>query len=461
MMEGRFIILLALASAFGMPVAQAWDCNNAYRTRVALDANTTYSEEVRIDLTSADFHADYVFTTDGADIRVFESDDTTPVDFFVTGWDGPARTATIYVRPGTLAAGSSTDYFIYYGDSDAVSASDVATVFPASGVRLRSRVSTADPVSPADGRAALAAANTDVDDSVRASVTGLNNGALGGTNGDFGWCVSALVEVTAATAGSWEFRYGGDFGRGGHLYVAETELEEQWNDDLWWAGNFANLNETLEGAITLAAGWHRYEALGFEGCCDGGVGFQARPPGGAWQDLNTTNFSLRGAQCLAPDVTVTPFSPQACSRELDASKSMSVLSDVMGSASPYALPGSVIQYELTIMNTGQSVDSGTIELTDFLPSNLKLVVSGASAFQLLDGSTPSNLTLDWAGPASTTDDVDFSTTGSFTGYTPVPDGESADAAVTHVRFRPSGELAAFSDAGGTPMFTIRFQAIVQ
>ena len=460
-MEGRFIILLALASWLAMPVAQAWDCNNAFRTSVTLNANSTYSEEVRVDLTTADFHPDYVFSLEGDDVRVFENDDTTPVDFFVTGWDAAARTATIYLRPGSLPAGSSTDFFIYYGDEGAASASNVASVFPSTGVRLRSRVSTADPETVAEGRAAFAAATTDVDDRVRASVTGLNNVALGGSNGNFGWCVSALVEVTAATAGTWEFRYGGDFGLGGHLYVAETELEEQWTDDLWWAGNFSNTNETLEGVINLVEGWHRYEALGFEGCCDGGVGFQARPPGGAWQDLNTTNFSLRGAQCLAPDIAVVTSTPEACSTELNASKSMSVVSDVLGSSSPYALPGSVIEYELTIMNTGQSVDSGTIELTDFLPANLKLVVSGANAFELLDGSTPSNLTLDWFGPSSTADDIDFSTNGSFTGYEPTPDGENADAAVTHVRFRPSGELAAYSDAGGTPMFTIRFQAIVQ
>lgn len=460
-MEGRFIILLALASLFGMPAAQAWDCDNAYRTSVNLAATSAYSEEIRIDLTSTDFHADYVFSTDGDDIRIFESDDTTPVDFFVTGWDASTRSATIYVRPGALAAGSSTNYFIYYGDTAGASVSDVVSVFPSSGVRLRSRVSSADPIDAADGRAAFAAATVDVVDSVRTSVTGLNNQSLGGTNGNFGWCVSALVEVTAANAGNWEFRYGGDFGRGGHLYVAETELEEQWNDDLWWGGNFSNTAETLEGTITLAEGWHRYEALGFEGCCDGGVGFQARAPGGSWQDLNTTNFSLRGAQCVAPPIVITASAPEACSTELDASKSMNVVSDVLGTSSPYALPGSVIRYELTIMNTGQRVDSGTIELTDFLPSNLKLVVSGANAFELLDGATPSNLTLNWSGPSSAADDIDFSTDGSFTGYAPTPDGDNADASVTHVRFRPSGEFAAYSDAGGTPMFTIRFMAIVQ
>lgn len=460
-MEGRFLILLAFASLFGMPVAQAWDCNNAYRTALTLNAASTYSEEVRIELTASDFHPDYVFSPDGSDVRVFGSDDVTPVDFFVTGWDATARTATIYIRPGTLPAGSSTTYLLYYGDLNATSASDVATVFPSSGVRLRSRVSTADPMNATDGRTAFSNATTDVDDSIRASVSGLNNRALGGTNRDFGWCVSALVEVTSSNAGVWEFRYGGDFGRGGHLYIAEQEIEEQWNDDLWWAGNFGNTNETLEGSINLSEGWHRYEALGFEGCCDGGVGFQARPPGGAWQDLNTANFSLRGAQCVAPPVTISTGIPDACTTELDAKKTMNIVSDVLGNTSPYAIPGSVIEYELTIMNLGQRVDGGTIDLTDFLPENLKLVVSGVSAFELLDGSIPSNLVLDWSGPSSTTDDVDFSTDGTFSGYTPIADGENADSAVTHVRFRPKGEFSAFDDAVGTPSFRIRFRAIVQ
>ena len=128
--------------------------------------------------------------------------------------------------------------------------------------------------------AAFAAATVDVYDQVRANFSGLNNQALGGSNGDFGWCVSGIIEVTEATQGNWRFRYGADFGRGGHLYVSGQALEEDWNDDLWWAGSYANTGETLSGPITLAPGWHRYEALGFEGCCDGPAGFQARPPGG-------------------------------------------------------------------------------------------------------------------------------------------------------------------------------------
>ncbi len=54
--------------------------------------------------------------------------------------------------------------------------------------------------------------NDTVYNAVRPSVTGLNNQALGGTNGNYGWCISAVLNVTPATAGVWQFRYGGDFG---------------------------------------------------------------------------------------------------------------------------------------------------------------------------------------------------------------------------------------------------------
>jgi len=86
-------------------------------------------------------------------------------------------------------------------------------------------VSAANPVSPTDGLTAFEAATVDVDDLVRTSVTGLNNRSLGGTNGNYGWCVSAVLNVTPATTGLWEFRYGGDFGRGGHLFVRGQEIE--------------------------------------------------------------------------------------------------------------------------------------------------------------------------------------------------------------------------------------------
>ncbi|MEM9180011.1 MAG: CCXG family PEP-CTERM protein [Pseudomonadota bacterium] len=459
-MRGIFVLVLWLALA---PSAIAWDCLNAHRNTVTVTAGAAgHSDEIRIDLKSTDFPADYVFTSDGADVRVvLASDDNTPVDHIVTGWDSATRTGTVYIKLPALAPSSSTSVHIYYGDGSLSSLSDVDAVFPTVGLRLRSRVSSADPIDADSARTAFAAATTDVYDDVRTSVSGLNNRALGGTNGNYGWCISAMVEVTAATAGLWSFRYGADFGHGGHLYVRETELEEQWNDDLWWANNFNNTAETLEGSISLSPGWHRYEALGFEGCCDGPVGWQARAPGGAWQDLSTANFSMRATRCVVTTVTVSTGPAQSCSKEPVANKVVTIVSDELGSASPFALPGSVIAYDITVTNEGQRLDDGTVMLTDELPADVKLIVTGASAFTLSDGATASDLTLNWVDSASPSDGVSFSTDGTDFTYTPSPDTDGADAAITHVRFDLDGAMRQRMDGVSDPSFTVSFQAIVK
>ncbi len=454
---GLAVLLLSLQQA------HAWDCLNAHRNLISITAGASgHVDEIRIDLSSSDFPSDYVFTPAGADVRVvLASDDVTPVDHIVTGWDGILRTGTIYIKLPALAPSSSTGVYVYYGDDSLASLGDVDAVFPTTGLRLRSRVSTVDPTDAASARAAFAAATADVYDDVRTSISGLNNRALGGSNGNYGWCISAMVEVTAATAGNWGFRYGADFGRGGHLYVRETELEQQWNDDLWWANNFANVAETLEGSITLAPGWHRYEALGFEGCCDGAVGWQARAPGGAWQDLSTANFSMRATRCVVTTVTVSGGAAESCSTVPSATKLVSVISDPLGNAAPFALPGSVIGYDISVTNEGRQLDDGTVEITDQLPSDVKLVVTGASAFSLSDGATASDLSLDWVDAASAIDGVSFSTDGTDFSYTPIPDGDGADAAITHVRFNLSGAMRQHIDGTTDPSFTISFRAIVE
>lgn len=443
--------------------AAAWDCLNAHRNQVTVTAGPSgHNEEIRIDLSSSDFPTAYDFTPDGADVRVvLASDDTTPVDHIVTGWDGASRTGTVYIKLPALAPSSSSSVYIYYGDDTLSSLGDVDNVFPTTGLRLRSRVSTADPTNATNAREAFADATVDVYDAVRSSVSGLNNRALGGSNGNYGWCISAMIEVTPATEGIWEFRYGADFGHGGHLFMQEVQLEEQWNDDLWWANNFANTNETLEGSIDLTAGWHRYEALGFEGCCDGPVGWQARAPGGPWQDLSTSNFNMRATRCVVTTVTVAPAASQSCSAQPLASKSISIVSDPFGNPDPFALPGSVVEYTLSVTNEGQLLDTDTVVLTDALPGDVKLIVTGASAFELTDGATPSDLSLNWINAASTSDGVSFSTDGSDFSYTPMPDGDGADGAITHVRFSTTGAMRQHIDGITDPSFEIKFQVIVE
>lgn len=459
----RWLIAIVVLGLITVPGANAWNCLNAHRNTVTVTAGPFgHSEEVRIDLAAADFPSEYVFTPDGADVRVvLASDDSTAVDHIVTGWDSATRTGTIYIKLPTLAASSSTSVNVYYGDGDLSSLGDVDAVFPTVGLRLRSRVSAVDPVDAATARTAFANASSDVYDSVRTSISGLNNRALGGTNGDYGWCISAMVEVTPATQGVWGFRYGADFGRGGHLYVRETELEQQWNDDLWWANNFNNTSETLEGTIALSPGWHRYEALGFEGCCDGPVGWQARAPGGAWQDLSTANFSMRATRCVVTTVSVTTLPVESCSSEPVANKAVTVISDTLGNTSPFALPGSVVGYEISVTNEGQRIDDGTLTITDSLPEDVKLIVTGAGAFSITDGPTASDVTLNWMDAGNGSDGVSFSIDGADFSYTPTLDADGADAAITHVRFALDGAMRQRIDGIADPSFAISFQAIVE
>lgn len=423
-------------------------CSHRHRIPVTVTATgASHVSETRIDLVNANFPATYAFTPSGNDVRVVRANDLTPVDFVVAGWDTVTRSATIYVRLPTIPSGSSELVYIYIGDAGLGSGENASVVFPNVGVRLHSKVSAADPADPASALAAFDAATTDVDNSVRPSVSGLNNQAIGGTNGNYGWCISAVLNVTPATAGTWEFRYGGDFGRGGHLYVAGQELEQQWNDDLWWANNYANTAETLEGSVVLPEGWHRYEALGFEGCCDGPVGFQARAPGGPWRDLSSSNFNLRASQCVAETASVSISPAESCVVDLVTTKTSNI---DPSSISGFAIPGSTVRYNVRVENPGQAIDGSTLILTDIFPADVALVTSGAGAFVFTDGAVPSGLTFTYGGAASTSDSVEFSTDGTDFTYTPaVP----ADPAVTHIRLRPTGAMNP-NNAGSKPSFSI-------
>jgi uncharacterized repeat protein (TIGR01451 family) len=465
----RLAALLCLVLCLALP-GYGWtgqSCTSAHRIPITLTAGPAgHSGEIEVNLVSADFPASYVFSAAGNDVRVLAANDTTAIDFVVASWNATAHTARLYIRPPNLAANSSTVVRIYLGNSALAAASNTAVVFPQTGLRVHNRTSTADPTSVASGRSSFASATPTIYNDVRATLNGVHNQALGGGTNDYGTCVSAVFQVTSGNAGTWQFRHGGDMGRGGHLFVSGTQLEERWNSNLWWADTFADTfadtAQTLEGAITLAAGWHPLEILGFEDCCDGIANFQAMRPGGSWTDFNTTNFTVRAVQCTSATatVTVTKSASQSCTTTLTASKSVTVLNDPAGNASPFAVPGARVRYTFNVSNPGQQTDASTLVLADALPPGVALVVSGATAFSLIQGTVSSGLTLTWSGASSTTDGVEFSTDGINFNYTPVPNAAGTDPAVTHVRFRPTGTFAPYA-AGQTPSFRIRFSADVK
>ena len=411
--------------------------------------------EIKVELGAGDFPAGYTMSANGDDLRVFASDNTTPVAFFISRWDAAAQQVTIYIRPPAIAGGASATYNLFLGNGLISSGSSATGVFPDNGIRVLSRVSSANPTNAASGYAALAAGSSTVADVVRANVFRINNRTFGGSSGDFGLCISTMINVPPSQAGTWRFRAGVDFGRGGHFLLNETALESNWNADLWWSNNFNN-PDVLQGNRSLSSGWHRLEVLGFEGCCDGPIQIQARAPGGAFQDLSTTNFTLREANCTNIALTLTTTS-EACPIGLDVSKQSVSFDD--GAGGDMAIPGAVVTYEIAVANTGQRVDNATIELLDELPADARLVVTGGDAFQLVEGTVPSGVALNWGGFSDPSDGVEFSTDGTNFGYVPSPDTDGTDGAITHVRIIPDGSLNP-ADNSAQPNFTVRLKLII-
>ena len=149
-------------------------------------------------------------------------------------------------------------------------------------------------------------------------------------------------------------------------------------------------------------------------------------------------------------------------------KSVLTYSDpVNGTTLPKAIPGAVVTYSIQITNSGPATaDNNTTLIVDPIPANTRLFVgdlggAGSGPIAFVQGTPSSGLTYTFTSLASVTDDVSFSNTGCspFTNYTPVPDVNGFDAAVTCIRVNPKGVFAAAS-AGNNPSFQARFRVRV-
>jgi uncharacterized repeat protein (TIGR01451 family) len=138
-------------------------------------------------------------------------------------------------------------------------------------------------------------------------------------------------------------------------------------------------------------------------------------------------------------------------------KTSAVVSDpVNGGTNPKRIPGSVVRYVVNVTNSGSgAVDASTLVITDPVPANTVLCVATICSnpvVQFADGTTPSGLTFNAATSVS------YSNTAGggapFT-YTPSPDAQGFDAAVTGIRISLSGTFAAAGS--GNPSFAVNFR----
>ncbi|MFT6957793.1 MAG: hypothetical protein ACJAYC_002809 [Halieaceae bacterium] len=147
-------------------------------------------------------------------------------------------------------------------------------------------------------------------------------------------------------------------------------------------------------------------------------------------------------------------------------KSVQVYSDPINlQNNPKAIPGAVMLYTIQVINRGGG-GSDMLVITDPMPANTVVFandINGAGSGPLLftQGTSLSGLSYAFNGLASTTDNISFSSdNGVSYGYTPLPNVDGYDIAVTDIKISLSGTFTASSGAPH-PSFGVSFRVTVQ
>jgi trimeric autotransporter adhesin len=178
------------------------------------------------------------------------------------------------------------------------------------------------------------------------------------------------------------------------------------------------------------------------------------PTLGTWNVRVTAN---EGTEGTVSDFGLASFAVAIPQPSITLLKTSTVLSDPVNASNPKRIPLAVVQYDITVTNSGPgTVDSNTLVITDPLPATTTLYVATTSGDPVVfvNGATPSGLTYTYAT------NVTYSSvgvSGPWT-YVPVPDANGFDAAVRAVRISPAGIMSAAGS--GNPSFAIRFRVRV-
>lgn len=191
--------------------------------------------------------------------------------------------------------------------------------------------------------------------------------------------------------------------------------------------------------------------------------FAASDPIGLWKQAAAANIPLAAGtytfELIVPDYANVDLASMVYKPPLTTTKTSTAYSDpANGTTNPKLIPGGVAQYTITVANPGTyTVSNNSVLVADATPAGTDLVLSDIGSA----GSGPaaftaggSALTYTFAGLGSTTDDIEFSNNnGSTWTYTPTANANGVDPAVTHVRLRPKGTMA----AGSTFNFRLRYR----
>lgn len=134
------LLCLLPLSAWSASAGSWWNGDWKYRKEIDLDLSpaaadvpgTVQNVPVLVRLSLGNFNYFNDVKADGADFRAIDGDDKTPLKFHIERFDAQNQLAFIWVEVPRLTGGLKTDkFFLYYGNSDASSASDPAGTFDA------------------------------------------------------------------------------------------------------------------------------------------------------------------------------------------------------------------------------------------------------------------------------------------------------------------------------------------
>lgn len=190
--------------------------------------------------------------------------------------------------------------------------------------------------------------------------------------------------------------------------------------------------------------------------------FSLFDPIGLWKQASATNVPVAaGAHVFEveiPDLANLDLVSLIFKPALSVTKTSTAISDGVSAANPKMIPAAIAEYAIIATSPASyTVTSNSMTLRDTTPPNTALVVTdiggtGSGPASFAAGST--GLTYSFISLASTTDDIEFSDNGGTSwAYTPVAGGDGTDSAVTNIRLRPKGTMAASS----TLQFRLRYR----
>jgi hypothetical protein len=291
--------------------ASGWSYRRPITINNTKNSNTLSNYQVLVTLDTASLISAGKMRSDCGDIRFTDSDAQTLLSYWIESGCNSANTK-IWVKVPSIPASSTKTIYVYYGNPNATSLSNAENTFTETGTFYHTRYSTSDPNSLAEGINFYNSAQDTQGYCWKyiSNYSGIANHGVcpSGSSKNIAYWIEAFFY--ANVSGTWEFRFGVDYGRGGGLYIDGNAIEEAWSANLWWSYNW-NSSGVLKGSKYLTVGWHKLFSLGFEDCCDGGTALQFKEPSGNWTTWSTTNLEIKSREYTSPEPTTSVGAEQS------------------------------------------------------------------------------------------------------------------------------------------------------